>query len=51
MFSLNFVFFCLLIEELYTKEENYKTNCNFNFGHECIFHKSEFVYPNTSTKL
>ena len=29
--------FCSLIEELCTKEENYKTSCNFNFGHECIF--------------
>ena len=25
-----------LIEELLTKEENDKTGCNFNFGHECI---------------
>ena len=36
MFSLNFMFFCSLIEELCTKEENDKTGCNFNFGHECI---------------
>ena len=36
MFSLNFTFFCSLIEELCTKEENYKTSCNFNFGHECV---------------
>ena len=36
MFSLNFMFFCSLIEELCTKEENYKASCNFNFGHECI---------------
>ena len=36
MFSLNFMFFCSIIEELGTKEENYKTSCNFNFGHECI---------------
>ena len=35
MFSLNFMFFCSLIEELCTKEEKYKTSCNFNFGHEC----------------
>ena len=35
MFSLNFMFFCSLIEELCTKEENYKTSCNFNFGHVC----------------
>ena len=37
MFSLNFMFFCSLIEELCTKEENYKTSCNFNFGHECKY--------------
>ena len=37
MFSLNFMFFCSLIEELCTKEENSKTSCNFNFGHECNF--------------
>ena len=37
MFSLNFMFFCSIIEELCTKEENYKTSCNFNFGHECNF--------------
>ena len=37
MFSLNFMFLCSLIEELCTKEENGKTSCNFNFGHECIF--------------
>ena len=36
MFSLNFMFLCSLIEELCTKEENYKTSCNFNFGHDCI---------------
>ena len=36
MFSLNFMFLCSLIEELCTKEENDKTSCNFNFGHECI---------------
>ena len=40
MYSLKFVFFCSLIEELCTKEENYKTSCKFNFGHECnIFHE------------
>ena len=27
---------CSLIEELCTKEENDKTGCNFNFGHEWI---------------
>ena len=31
------MFLCSLIEELCTKEENYKTSCNFNFGHECIY--------------
>ena len=36
MFSLNFMFFCSLIEELCTKEENDKTGCNFNFRHECM---------------
>ena len=30
------MFLCSLIEELCTKEENDKTGCNFNFGHECI---------------
>ena len=30
------MFFCSLIEELRTKEENYKTSCIFNFGQECI---------------
>ena len=39
IFSLNFMFLCLLSEELCTKEENNKTGCNFNFGHECIFKK------------
>ena len=41
MFSLNFMFFCSLIEELCTKEENYKTSCNFNFGHECTIASNE----------
>ena len=41
MFSLNFVFFCSLIEELCTKEEYYKTSCNFNFGHEGIFNMKQ----------
>ena len=30
------MFLCSLIEELCIKEENAKTGCNFNFGHECI---------------
>ena len=29
------MFLCSLVEELCTKEENDKTGCNFNFGHEC----------------
>ena len=37
MFSLNFMFFCSLIEELCTKEANDKTGCKVNFGHECIY--------------
>ena len=36
IFSLNFMFLSSLTEELCTKEENDKTGCNFNFGHECI---------------
>ena len=34
------MFFCSLIEELCTKEENDKTGCKLNFGHECITSKS-----------
>ena len=30
------MFLCSLTEELCPKEENDKTFCNFNFGHECI---------------
>ena len=29
------MFLCSLIKELCTEEENDKTGCNFNFGHEC----------------
>ena len=29
------MFLCSLVKELNTKEENDKTVCNFNFGHEC----------------
>ena len=36
MLSLNFMFLYSLIKDLCTKEENDKTGCNFNFGHECI---------------
>ena len=47
MFSLNFMFLCSLIEELCTKEENDKTGCNFNFGHECriIFYEIKCHCP------
>ena len=34
------MFLCSLIEELCTKEENDKTGCNFNFGHDCT--KSDY---------
>ena len=37
------MFLSSLIEELRTKEENDKTGCKLNFGHECrynIFEKS-----------
>ena len=30
------MFLCSLIEELCTKEENNKTDCNFNFGQHCV---------------
>ena len=36
IFSLNFMFLCSFIEELCTKEENYRTGCFFNFEHQCI---------------
>ena len=29
------MFLCSLIEELCSKEENDKTGCKLNFGHEC----------------
>ena len=29
------MFLCSLTDEISTKEENDKTGCNFNFGHEC----------------
>ena len=35
IFSLNLMFLSSLIEELCTKEENDKTGCKLNFGHEC----------------
>ena len=34
---------CSLIEELCTKEENDKTGCNFNFGHEYIIKAVEYL--------
>ena len=37
IFSFILMFLCSLIEELCTKEESDKTDCNFNFGHECNF--------------
>ena len=37
IFSVNFMFLCSLTEELCRKEESDKTDCNFNFGHECIY--------------
>ena len=39
------MFFCLLIKELCTKEENDKTGCNFNFGHECILNINFCIIP------
>ena len=36
VFSLSFMFLSSLIEELFIKEENDKTGCKLNFGHECI---------------
>ena len=36
MFSLDFMFFCSLIDELCTKEENTKIGYSFNFEHQCI---------------
>ena len=35
------MFLCSLIEELCRKEESDKTDCNFNFGHECISKKQK----------
>ena len=29
------MFLCSLVEKLCAKEENDKTGCNFNFGHQC----------------
>ena len=40
------MFLCSLFKELCIKEENGKTGCNFNFGHECISRPSNFVYVN-----
>ena len=41
------MFLCSLVEELYTKEENDKIGCNFNFGHGVYKYK---MY-NTSCSL
>ena len=46
---------CSLIEELCTKEENDKTGCYFNFGHECanslndikLYNKSRLIRVDT----
>ena len=43
------MFFCSLIEELCTKEENDKTACNFNFGHECIYFR--VINPRDSRRI
>ena len=43
IFSLHFMFLSSLIEELWTKEENDKTGCKLNFGHECR-RKIPFVF-------
>ena len=48
MFSLIFMFLCSIIEELCTKEENDKTSCNFNFGHECIIRSTIISFVNLS---
>ena len=37
IFSLNFMFLSLIIDELCRKEENNKTGCSFNFEHQCIY--------------
>ena len=37
------MFLCSLIEELCTKEENDKTGCNFNFGHERIYDDRMYI--------
>ena len=33
------MFLCLLVEELFTKEESNKTGRSFNFEHQCIFNR------------
>ena len=37
------MFLCSLIKELCTKEENGKTGCNFNFGHECTYIYGKYI--------
>ena len=45
IFSFNFMFLSSLIEELCIKEENNKTGCKLNFGHECIlFNIMSFLF-------
>ena len=51
MCSLNSMFLSSLIEELGTKEENYKAGCTLTFGVQCIIHlisyfKCDFVTVN-----
>ena len=36
---------CSLVQKLCTKEENDKTGCNFNFGHECRRSQQIAVLP------
>ena len=38
------MFLSSLIQELCTKEENGKSGCTFNFGHECIFYLFISIY-------
>ena len=45
------MFLCSLIEELCTKEENDKTGCNFNFGHECIWNNILRSYRMNEDKI
>ena len=42
------MFLCSLTDELCTKEENDKTGCKLNFGHECI---SKIQFNNRSRSV